>query len=47
MIQKTFERQLHGAVELDLCFDCQDIRFDEFESVQITPGSHQTVRIAV
>lgn len=38
MVQKTFERQLHGTVELDLCFTCQGIWFDEFESVQITPG---------
>jgi DNA-directed RNA polymerase subunit RPC12/RpoP len=38
MVQKTFERQLHGTVELDLCFNCQGIWFDEFESVQITPG---------
>lgn len=39
MVQKTFERQLHGTVELDLCFSCQGIWFDEFESVQITPGA--------
>jgi len=38
MVQKTFERLLHGTVELDLCFNCQGIWFDEFESVQITPG---------
>jgi Zn-finger nucleic acid-binding protein len=38
MVQKTFERQLLGEVELDLCFACQGIWFDEFESLQITPG---------
>lgn len=38
MVRKTFERQTHGSVELDLCFNCQGIWFDEFESIQITPG---------
>ncbi len=38
MTPKTFERQLHGTLELDLCFDCQGIWFDSFESAQITPG---------
>ncbi|PKO27981.1 MAG: hypothetical protein CVU32_01865 [Betaproteobacteria bacterium HGW-Betaproteobacteria-5] len=38
MVKKTFERLLHGTVVLDLCFNCQGIWFDEFESVQITPG---------
>jgi len=38
MLQKRLPRQLHGEVELDLCFSCQGIWFDEFESVQITPG---------
>lgn len=38
MLQKKFERQLHGEVELDICFSCQAIWFDEMESVQITPG---------
>lgn len=38
MLQKKFERQLHGEVELDLCFSCQAIWFDDMESVQITPG---------
>ena len=27
-----------GHVELDLCFQCQGIWFDEFESYQISPG---------
>jgi hypothetical protein len=38
MVEKTFERQAYGTVELDLCFSCQGIWFDEFESAQITPG---------
>jgi len=25
MVRKTFERQTHGSVELDLCFNCQGI----------------------
>lgn len=38
MAAHQFQRQLHGEVELDLCFACQGIWFDDFESVQITPG---------
>jgi hypothetical protein len=38
MLQKRFERLLHGEVELDICFTCQGLWFDEMESVQITPG---------
>ena len=30
--------KLHGTVELDLCFTCQGIWFDGFESHQIAPG---------
>ena len=30
--------KLHGAIELDLCFACQGIWFDNFESHQIAPG---------
>jgi hypothetical protein len=30
--------KLHGTVELDLCFSCQGIWFDGFESHQIAPG---------
>lgn len=39
MLQQRFARQLHGEIELDLCFSCQGIWFDDFESVQLTPGS--------
>ena len=38
MSKHRFERLLHGEVILDLCFECQGIWFDDFESVQITPG---------
>lgn len=38
MVKQRFERLHHGEVILDLCFHCQGIWFDEFESVQITPG---------
>ena len=38
MVKKRFEHKLHGEVVLDLCFACQGIWFDDFESVQITPG---------
>lgn len=38
MLKKRFERLHHGEVVLDICFDCQAIWFDDFESVQITPG---------
>jgi Zn-finger nucleic acid-binding protein len=38
MTKQRFERLHHGEVVLDLCFACQGIWFDEFESVQITPG---------
>lgn len=34
----SFDRRPSGTVELDLCFSCQGIWLDEFESVQITPG---------
>jgi hypothetical protein len=30
--------KVHGTVELDLCFNCQGIWFDGFESQQIAPG---------
>ena len=38
MVKQRFERLQLGEVILDLCFPCQGIWFDEFESVQITPG---------
>jgi Zn-finger nucleic acid-binding protein len=38
MRKQRFEHKLHGEVVLDLCFACQGIWFDDFESVQLTPG---------
>jgi hypothetical protein len=38
MLKHRFERLHHGEVVLDLCFPCQGIWFDNFESAQITPG---------
>jgi hypothetical protein len=38
MVKQRFERLHHGEVILDLCFSCQGIWFDGFESVQVTPG---------
>lgn len=33
-----FLRKIAGAVELDLCFACQGIWFDEYESLQLAPA---------
>ena len=33
-----FERQLNGLVTLDICFPCQGIWFDEYESAQLAPA---------
>ena len=38
MSKHRFERLHHGEVILDLSYPCQGIWFDDFESVQITPG---------
>ena len=38
MLAKKFPRNTQGEVELDFCFACQGIWFDEYESVQIAPG---------
>ena len=38
MSKHRFARNLHGDVVLDLCFPCQGIWFDGFESAQLTPG---------
>ena len=38
MEKRRLERMHHGEVVIDLCFSCQGIWFDDFESVQITPG---------
>ena len=39
MQRRDFERKPFGRVDLDLCFDCQVIWFDQYESAQLTPGA--------
>lgn len=39
MSRQSFERKPVGQVELELCFDCHAIWFDQYESAQLTPGS--------
>ncbi len=34
----VFVGSLHHDIELDLCFTCQGIWFDRYESAQIAPG---------
>lgn len=39
MDRRQFERHVHGDVQLDICWTCQVIWFDKFESAQLAPGS--------
>jgi hypothetical protein len=39
MVTRSFERKISGQIELDLCFACQGIWFDEYESLQLAPAS--------
>ncbi len=39
MRRQSFGRKPMGTVDIDLCFDCQAIWFDAYESSQLTPGS--------
>lgn len=39
MLRQRFTRKISGEVELDLCFSCQGIWFDEYESLQLAPAS--------
>ena len=39
MQARVFDRQIIGGVELDVCFACKAIWFDQFESAQLTPGA--------
>lgn len=39
MARQAFARKLAGTLDLDLCFDCQAIWFDAYESAQLTPGA--------
>jgi Cytochrome c3/Transcription factor zinc-finger len=38
MQQRAFARRPLGQVDIDICFDCQAIWFDQYESSQLTPG---------
>ena len=38
MEQRSFDRRPQGQVELDVCFACRGIWFDQYESAQLTPG---------
>ena len=39
MESRELNRKPLGAIELDLCFDCHAIWFDQMESAQLAPGS--------
>jgi hypothetical protein len=39
MERRSFERKPLGQVDLDMCFACRAIWFDQFESAQLTPGA--------
>lgn len=39
MLRQRFTRKISGEIELDLCFACQGIWFDEYESLQLAPAS--------
>ena len=39
MEKRSFGRQIHGEVILDICWDCSAIWFDQYESAQLAPGS--------
>ena len=36
---RQFSRKPQGGVELDICFACHAIWFDQYESAQLTPGA--------
>lgn len=38
MEQRTFDRKPTGKVQVDVCFGCHGIWFDQFESAALTPG---------
>ena len=39
MARKSFDAKLQGALDLDICFACSAIWFDQYESSQLTPGA--------
>lgn len=38
MQRATFEKRVNGSIDLDLCFACQGIWFDDYESTQLAPA---------
>lgn len=39
MQPESYARKAAGAIELDFCYSCQAIWFDQYESAQLTPGA--------
>lgn len=39
MEQRAFDRKPLGRVELDVCFGCHALWFDQYESLQLTPAA--------
>lgn len=39
MERRAFSKKPDGGIELDLCFACHAIWFDQYESAQLTPGA--------
>lgn len=39
MASETFARHMHGAVTLDICWECRAIWFDKYESTQLAPAA--------
>jgi len=39
MRREVFARRPEGTLDLDLCFGCQSLWIDQFESSQLTPGA--------
>jgi len=39
MEHRTFERKVSGGVEIDACFACHAMWFDQLESAQLAPGA--------
>ena len=39
MQRRAFDRRPDGRVEIDLCFSCRGIWFDQYESSQLAPGA--------
>lgn len=39
LASRRFDRRIGGSLDLDLCFDCHVLWFDQYESAQLTPGA--------